>query len=361
MKIAILSGDGIGPEIMEEALKVLKALGQKYHHSFEFKEGFIGGIAFEKTGTHFPRKTQEICASSDAILFGSVGGPFGEAHKPKWKNCEINSILTLRKTFNFHANFRPIKTFKELGNISPLKERVLGEGLDILIVRELTSGIYFGEHKEYLKNNIRIAQDQALYTEEEIRAVAHRAFAAAQTRRKKVTSVDKANVLSTSKLWRKVVSEVAETYADIQLEHMFVDNASMQLIQNPAQFDVLLTDNLFGDILSDAASAIPGSLGLTPSASLNAKGFGLYEPAGGSAPSLAGKNIANPIGQILSAAMMLRLSFSLEKEAQAIEKAIQETLREGYRTADISPKGNTVIGTREMAEEIIKRVNLQQR
>lgn len=352
-KIAVLAGDGIGPEVMKEALRVLTCIAEQDRISLKFTEGYIGGAAFDKFGTHFPEETKTLCEASDAILFGSVGGPVMASHEPKWKQCEVNSILALRKAFSFNANFRPAKVYPILKDISPLKPSLLEKGVDILVLRELIGDIYFGEHKRFEKNNLRCASDVAEYNENQIISVANRAFQAARQRRQKVTSVDKANVLDTSRLWREVVSEVAQEYPDVTLEHMLVDNCAMQLIMNPNQFDVILTANLFGDILSDAASVIPGSLGLMPSASFNEEGFALYEPSGGSAPDIAGKNIANPIAQILSAAMMLRFSFELEESASRIEKAVQKTLEKGYRTRDIQQADTTVLGSREFTDKIL--------
>lgn len=351
--IAILAGDGIGQEVMPQAVNVLKTIAKKFQHHFIFQEGDIGGMAFEKYGTHFPKETEALCRAADAVLFGSVGGPAHEGNLKKWKNCEKNSILTLRKALQLNSNLRPIQLYPSLSSISPLKERLFSSGVDLLIVRELIGDIYFGEHKQWVEDGVRYASDVAEYDEQKIRSVAHRSFQFAQKRGKKLTSVDKANVLDTSKLWRTVVSEIAPQYPDVQLEHMLVDNCAMQLFINPGQFDVIVTANLFGDILSDAAAALPGSLGLIPSASLNESGSGLYEPAGGSAPDIAGKNIANPIAQILSAAMMMRYSFGLEKEAKDIENAVQKALQEGLRTKDIYTEDTQLVDTQKMGNTII--------
>jgi len=351
--IAVLSGDGIGPEVMAEALSVLDVVAKKTGEKFSFKEALIGGAAFEEYKNHCPEETIQICREADAILFGSVGGPVNESSLDKWKNCETNSILALRKTFSFNANFRPARVYPGLSDICPLKDVLLQHGVDVLIVRELLGDIYFGEHREYEENGKRKASDLATYDEDQITSIAHVAFAAAEKRSKKLTSVDKANVLSTSKLWRKIITEVSKNYPTVQYEHMLVDNCAMQLIKNPAQFDVIVTANLFGDILSDAAAVLPGSLGLTPSASLNAKGFGLYEPSGGSAPDIAGKGIANPIAQILSASMMLRYSFNLNSAADEIDMAVEKVLAGGFRTKDISD-GQKFISTKEMTREILK-------
>jgi len=352
-KIAVLPGDGVGQEVVPQAVRVLKAIAKKFNHDFTLCEGVIGGAAFEKYGEHFPPQTQQLCATSDAILFGSVGGPLGEAHLPKWKNCEKNSILALRKTLNLNANLRPTRIYPVLQDISPLKETFAKSGVDLLIVRELVGDIYFGEHRQFAADGIRYATDIAEYNENQIASIAHRSFQLARQRKGKVTSIDKANVLDTSKLWREVVSEVALQYADVVCEHMLVDNCAMQLFLNPSQFDVIATSNLFGDILSDAASALPGSLGLSPSASLSESGLGLYEPSGGSAPDIAGKNIANPIAQILSAAMLLRHSFGLNAEAADIEKAVDQALIAGYRTRDICGPDKSHVSTEAMTDAVI--------
>lgn len=355
-KIAVLAGDGIGQEVMPQALKVLDAIAKKFKHSFIIKHGDIGGAAFEKQGSHFPDETKKLCQQSDAVLFGSVGGPAHEAHLPKWKNCEKNSILALRQTCQLNANLRPAKIYPDLVDICPLKENLINNGVDILIVRELIGDIYFGEHKQWLKDGKRYAMDVAEYNEHQIESVAHRAFQFAQKRRKKLTSVDKMNVLDTSKLWRNIVSEISSQYPDVKLEHMLVDNCAMQLFINPTQFDVIVTGNLFGDILSDAAAALPGSLGLMPSASLNESSFGLYEPSGGSAPDIVGKNCANPIAQILSVAMMLQYSFALFNEAATIEFAVQKTLHQGFRTRDIYTAGKYLANTEEITKVIIENI-----
>ncbi|NMC62960.1 MAG: 3-isopropylmalate dehydrogenase [SAR324 cluster bacterium] len=355
-KIAVLSGDGIGPEVMNEALRVLEFIGKKYNHKFQFNEALIGGAAFEILNKHFPEETQKLCEECDAILFGSVGGPVEESESPKWKDCERNSLLGLRKSFAFNVNLRPARVYPELRGICPLKAELIEAGVDLLIVRELSGDIYFGDHLVYETNGRRAAKDVALYDEDQITAIAHTAFKAAAERSKKVTSVDKANVLETSRLWRAVICEVSQEYPNVLLENMLVDNCAMQLIRNPSQFDVIVTSNLFGDILSDEAAVLPGSLGLTPSASFNKNGFGLYEPSGGSAPDLAGKGIANPIAQILSAALMLRYSFNLKREALTIENAVEQTLQARFRTKDIYQEGQRLVGTREFTDELLKRI-----
>ncbi|MCB0322280.1 MAG: 3-isopropylmalate dehydrogenase [Bdellovibrionales bacterium] len=354
--IAVLAGDGIGPEVMAQALRVLKHVTERNGQTFRTVEALIGGAAFEVHGKHFPEETREICERSDAILFGSVGGPVAELHLEKWKDCEVNALLGIRKTFRFNANFRPVKVFPELMHICPLREEVVNRGVDILFIRELNGDLYFGEKKRFERDGMRVATDLAEYSEEQVRSVAHTAFQAARKRRNKVTSVDKANVLHTSKLWREVVREVAKEYPDVVLEDMLVDNCAMQIIRNPSQFDVILTTNMFGDILSDAGAVLPGSLGLLASASLNADGFGLYEPPGGSAQDIAGKGVANPIAQILSVAMMLRFSFSLIEEAERIEQAVGKALLGGARTGDIAAPGDPVIGTVEMTDSILSHL-----
>ncbi len=351
--IAILPGDGIGEEVMTEALRVLDAVAEKYNCSFTYRRGLIGGAAFDTHGVHFPDETKKLCEDSDAILFGSVGGPVSEMHVPKWKGCEANTILALRRAFGFNANFRPVKIFPSLKDNSPLKPEIVASGVDLLIVRELLGDIYFGEHKTFTKDGERRATDVAEYTESQISSVAHSAFQAARKRRNRLTSVDKANVLDTSKLWREVVRETAKDYPDVELGEMLVDNCAMQLIVNPAQFDVIVTTNMFGDILSDAAAVLPGSLGVLASASFNKEGFGLYEPPGGSAQDIAGKGIANPIAQILSAAMMLRYSFSLVAEADAIERAVESALESGARTKDIAAPLARSISTAAMTDAIL--------
>lgn len=352
-QIAVLPGDGIGPEVMEQALRVLAAVGKKFGHIFHVSRGLVGGAAYDLHQTHFPSQTKELCRQSDAILFGSVGGPVSQMHLEKWKNCEASSILAIRKAFSFNANFRPVKLFPELSALCPLKKEVVDRGVDLLFIRELNGDLYFGEKKNYVRDGMRVASDAGEYTEQQIVSVANTAFLAARKRRKKVTSVDKANVLYMSKLWREVVHEVAENYADVELEDMLVDNCAMQLVRDPSHFDVILTSNMFGDILSDEGAVLAGSLGLLASASLNAEGFGLYEPPGGSAQDIAGKGVANPIAQILSAAMMLRFSFGLGAEADCIEHAVSEALKSGCRTKDIASGSEKIIGTAEMGDKIV--------
>ena len=356
-KIAVLSGDGIGPEVMAEARKVLDVVCQTYNHTFEFNEGYVGGIAYDKTGTPLPEETIKLCESSNAILFGSVGGPKWESLPPE-KQPERGALLPLRKHFKLFANLRPVKIFPSLAHASSLKYELVKDGIDIIFFRELTGGIYFGQPKKITEDG-KSAVDTMAYNEAEIKRIAIKAFEAARMRNKKVCSVDKANVLMTSILWRNIVTELHEKeYSDVELTHMFVDNAAMQLVRYPAQFDVILTENMFGDILSDEAAMLSGSLGMLPSASINESGFGLYEPIGGSAPDIAGQGIANPIAQILSAALMLRYSFNLDKEAKAIENAVAETLAANIRTRDIVGESQDVkiVSTSEMGNEIISRI-----
>jgi 3-isopropylmalate dehydrogenase len=354
--IAVLSGDGVGPEVMAATLPVLERLGEVCDRSFEFRHALVGGAAFDEHQEHLPQDTIDVCRRCDAILFGSVGGPLAESDLPKWRGCEAKSILALRKAFGLAANVRPATVYRHLKAHSPLRPDLIEDGVDLLIVRELQGDVYFGEHSLREEHGKRIARDVGEYTEDQIAVVARFAFEAARKRRGRVTSVDKANVMHTSKLWREVVREVHSQYRDVELENMLVDNCALQLVKNPTQFDVVVTSNLFGDILSDLAAALPGSLGLMPSASLNEEGFGLYEPSGGSAPDIAGKGIANPIAQILSAAMMVRFSFGWDREADALERAVVSTLEAGIRTPDIPTRDGTVVSTRQMAEEIAHRL-----
>lgn len=355
-KIAVLAGDGIGPEVMAEAVKVLKQVEKLYGHNFEYVEALCGGVAYAateaagETPSHIPASTLETCASSDAILFGSVGGPVDQQHTSKWKDCEKNSLLTLRKRFNLANNLRPAQVYPFLAHLCPLKPELVEEGIDVLVVRELVGGIYFGEHKREGDK----AWDIMEYTVEGIRRPVKFAFEAAMLRKKKVTIVDKANVLETSRLWREVAKEVAKDYPEVQMEFMYVDNAAMQIIQKPSDFDVMATENMFGDILSDALATLPGSLGLMPSASLGDT-IHMYEPSGGSAPDLAGKGVANPVAQILSAALMLRYSFQLEVEAAAVEAAVNQVLESGTLTGDLIVKGSdkTACSTSQMGDAVV--------
>lgn len=352
-KIAVLPGDGIGPEVMVEAVKILDAAQQKFGFALEYEYADVGGIAIDNHGEALPESTLELCRNSDAILFGSVGGPKWESLPPE-KQPERGALLPLRKHFDLFCNFRPAKVFPSLTSASPLREDIVGDGFDILCVRELTSGIYFGTPKgREGSGQEEFAFDTMRYSRGEIERIARMAFDAARQRRGKVTSVDKANVLTTMVLWREVVMEVAADYPDVELGHIYVDNATMQLVRDPHQFDVLLCGNMFGDIISDEAAMITGSMGLLASASLNSDKFGLYEPAGGSAPDIAGKGIANPIAQILSAAMMLRYSFGLVEVADAISEAVGATLGLGILTADLGAKDDAV-STAAMGDAIVK-------
>lgn len=333
-KIAVLPGDGIGPEVMKIAVKVLNKISEKYKVSFNLTTADAGGIAIDNHGTPLPESTIKVCESSDAILFGSVGGPKWENLPPE-KQPERGALLPLRKHFELFANIRPVKVFNSLKDACSLKDKFISEGLDVVILRELTGGIYFGKPKE-INSSRTEAIDTMRYSRSEIERIARLGFETARLRGKKLTSVDKANVLMTSVLWREVVNALHKNeYSDVTLNHMYVDNASMQLVRNPGQFDVIVTENMFGDILSDEAAMLTGSLGMLPSASLNEKGFGLYEPIGGTAPDIAGMNIANPTAQVLSAALMLRYSFKMEDGAKDIENAVSKTLESGFRTGDI--------------------------
>jgi 3-isopropylmalate dehydrogenase len=355
-KIAILAGDGIGPEVMQETLRVLDAIAKKFQHRFEYLQGLIGGQAYEVYQSHCPDETLKICQIADSILFGSVGGPVTEQQQPKWQHCEANSILKLRKHFNLNINVRPIRVYPELHESCPLQPERIKQGIDCVIFRELTGGIYFGRHEQLLRNKQRFAIDDCSYDEAQISTIAHAAFKASQLRSKKICSVDKVNVLATSKLWRTVINEVAGEYPDVSVTHMLVDNCAMQMVLNPQQFDVIVTENMFGDIISDLAAALPGSLGLIPSASFNPNGLGLYEPSGGSAPEIAGKDIANPCAQILSAAMMLRYSFNLHREAILIEDAIRAVIAQGIVTQDIARDKTSAVGTQKFVDSVISQL-----
>ncbi|WP_333607066.1 3-isopropylmalate dehydrogenase [Arsukibacterium sp.] len=352
-KVAVLAGDGIGPEVMQQAIKVLQLVADKYQFGLTLTEALVGGAAIDATGQPLPEATLQLCHDSDAILFGSVGGPKWNGLPPE-QQPERGSLLPLRKTFDLFCNLRPGQIYPAFAELSPLHPRVSSLGMDVLCVRELTGGIYFGEKGRSEHD----AFDTQRYSVREIERIARVAFAAAQKRSNKVTSIDKANVLQTSILWRETVERVAKDYPEVTLEHMYIDNAAMQLIRSPQQFDVLLCDNLFGDILSDEIAAIAGSLGLLPSASLNGSGFGLYEPAGGSAPDIAGQGIANPIAQILSAALMLRYSFGEEAAASAIEQAVQHCLEQHIVTRDIDSK--STYGTAAVAAAILATISQQE-
>lgn len=354
-KIAVLAGDGIGPEVMKEALKVLRKAGDLFGFALDTEEALVGGAAIDACGTPLPQTTLDVCDRSDAILFGSVGGPKWD-HLPHKDRPEAGALLPLRKRYRLYANLRPGRFYAGLNAMSPLRADIAARGFDMVIVRELTGGIYFGTPKGRVEEDgVVRAFDTETYTKPEIERIARIAFHAAQGRKKKVTSVDKANVLASSVLWRETVTEIAKDYPDVTLEHMYVDNATMQLIKNPDQFDVMLCSNMFGDILSDECAMITGSMGMLPSASLGEGGFGLYEPAGGSAPDIAGMGIANPIAQIMSAAMMLRYSLGESEAADAIESAVTQTLAGGVRTGDIA-LGGPKVGTAEMGDAICARL-----
>lgn len=362
-RIGVISGDGIGPEIVTEAKKVLDKIGAVYGHTFYYEEILMGGCSIDATGEPLTDEAIAAAKASDAVLMGSIGGNTATSpwyKLPPEKRPEAG-LLKLRKSLKLFANVRPAYLYEELKEACPLREDIIGDGFDMVIMRELTGGLYFGERKTACVNGILTATDTLTYNEEEIRRIAKRGFDIAAKRRKKVTSVDKANVLDSSRLWRKVVEETAKEYPQVAYEHMLVDNCAMQLVKNPRQFDVILTENMFGDILSDEASMVTGSIGMLASASLNDTKFGLYEPSGGSAPDIAGQGIANPIATILSAAMMLRYSFDLDREADAVEAAVKQVLRDGYRTIDIMPQEKKdvsiiQVGTAQMGDAICARI-----
>ena len=350
LNIGVIRGDGIGPEIVTEAIKVLNKVGEVYGHSYTYHELLMGGASIDVHGIPLTDETVAIAKSCDAVLMGSIGG---DAKVSPWYKLEPSKrpeagLLKIRKELNLFANLRPAVLYDELKGACPLKEELTEGGFDMMIMRELTGGLYFGNRETKEVDGVMTAKDELTYNENEICRIAIRAFDIAMKRNKKVISVDKANVLDSSRLWRKVVEEVAKDYPEVTLEHMLVDNCAMQLVKNPKQFDVILTENMFGDILSDEASMITGSIGMLASASLNDTKFGLYEPSGGSAPDIAGKGIANPIATILSAAMMLRYTFDLDKEADSIENAVAEVLKAGYRTIDIMSEGKKQVGTAEI-------------
>lgn len=356
--IAVIKGDGIGPEIVTEAMKVLDVVGEKYGHKFDYTQILLGGASIDAHGVPLTDEALEIAKNSEAVLMGSIGG---DTNTSPWYKLEPKlrpeaGLLKIRKELGLFANMRPAYLYKELADACPLKKEISSQGFDMVIMRELTGGLYFGARKTEEINGVKTATDTLTYDENEVRRIAIRAFDIAMKRGKKVTSVDKANVLDSSRLWREVVTEVAKDYKEVELEHMLVDNCAMQLVKDPAQFDVILTENMFGDILSDEASMVTGSIGMLSSASLREDRFGLYEPSHGSAPDIAGKNLANPIATILSAAMMLRYSFDLDKEAKAIEDAVQRVLEKGYRTGDIFSEGMTLVGTKEMGDQIASEI-----
>ena len=356
--IVTIPGDGIGPEIVREACKVLDKVGEVYGHTFQYTKILMGGCSIDAYGVPLTDEALETAKKSDAVLLGAVGGNVGNS---KWYDVAPNlrpeaGLLAIRKGLNLFANLRPAYLYNELADACPLKKENIGEGFDMIIVRELTGGLYFGERHTEEVDGVLQATDTLTYNENEIRRIAIKAFDIAMKRRKHVISVDKANVLDSSRLWRKVVEEVAKDYPEVKLEPMLVDNCAMQLVMNPGQFDVVLTENMFGDILSDEASMITGSIGMLSSASLNETKFGMYEPSHGSAPDIAGKDLANPIATVLSAAMMLRYSFDMDKEADAIEAAVQQVLTDGYRTGDIYSEGCKKVGTMEMGDLIAAHI-----
>ena len=364
LNIVCIPGDGIGPEIVTEAKKVLNKVALKYNHTINYQDILMGGASIDACGEPLTDEAIATAKAADAVLMGSIGG---NTSTSPWYKLPPHlrpeaGLLKLRKSLNLFANLRPAYLYEELKEACPLRDDIIGNGFDMMIMRELTGGLYFGERSTKEVNGVMTAVDTLTYTENEIRRIAIKGFDIAMKRRKKVTSVDKANVLDSSRLWRKVVEEVAKDYPEVTLEHMLVDNCAMQLVKDPKQFDVILTENMFGDILSDEASMVTGSIGMLSSASLNDTKFGLYEPSGGSAPDIAGKGIANPIATILSAAMMLRYSFDLDAEADAIEKAVKQVLEENYRTIDIKPqeesKRSTVtqVGTAKMGDLIAERI-----
>lgn len=364
LKIGVIKGDGIGPEIVTEAMKVLDKVAEVYGHQIQYTQLLMGGASIDVHGVPLTEETIEKAKASDAVLMGSIGG---DAKTSPWYQLEPSKrpeagLLKIRKELRLFANLRPAVLYEELKEACPLKEEITQGGFDMMIMRELTGGLYFGARSTEEVDGLLTARDTLTYNEAEIRRIAKRGFEIAKKRRKKVTSVDKANVLDSSRLWRKIVEEVAADYPEVALEHMLVDNCAMQLVKDPKQFDVILTENMFGDILSDEASMVTGSIGMLSSASLNDTKFGLYEPSGGSAPDIAGKGIANPIATILSAAMLLRYSLDLDQEADAVESAVRQVLKEGYRTIDIMPQEEekkssvTQVGTSEMGDLIAERI-----
>ena len=356
--IAVIKGDGIGPEIVGEAIKVLDKVASKYGHQFNYTDVLMGGVSIDATGSPLTDEAIETCKKSDAVLLGAIGG---DTTTSPWYQLPPQlrpeaGLLKLRKSLGLFANIRPAYLYKELKDACPLKDEIIGEGFDMVIMRELTGGLYFGARKTVEENGVLKAYDSLTYDENEIRRIAVKGFETAMKRRKNLISVDKANVLDSSRLWRKVVEEVAKDYPEVTYSHMLVDNCAMQLVKNPRQFDVILTENMFGDILSDEASEVTGSIGMLSSASLSEGKLGLYEPIHGSAPDIAGKNIANPLATILSAAMLLRYSCDLDKEADAIEAAVQKVLEKGMRTSDIMSDGCTQLSCTEMGSAVADEI-----
>lgn len=353
-KIAIIPGDGIGPEVVEQTVDVLNCVGDKFNHVFEYEYLLAGGCAIDEKGTPLPEETLEACRKADAVLLGAVGGPKWD--DPNAKIRPEQALLGLRGGMNLYCNLRPALLYAPLKNASPLKDNIIGDGIDICVVRELTGGIYFGERGRENINGVQGAYDTERYNASEVRRIAKIGFETAMKRNKKLTSVDKANILESSRLWRSVIEEVAREYPEVEVNHMYVDNAAMQLVRDPRQFDVIVTSNMFGDILSDEASMITGSIGMLPSASLGEGTFGMYEPIHGSAPDIAGKGIANPLATILSASMMLKFSFNLEEEAKLIETSVLKVLENGYRTGDIMSDGMKLVGTKEIGELVLQEI-----
>ncbi|MBN1044032.1 MULTISPECIES: 3-isopropylmalate dehydrogenase [unclassified Clostridium] len=353
--VAVIPGDGIGPDIVTEAVKVLNVVGEKFGHKFEYEYVMAGGCSIDKNGEALPKETLDICKASDAVLLGAVGGPRWD--DPDSKIRPEQALLGLRSGMNLYCNLRPAVLYEPLKNASPLKDEIVKNGIDIAIVRELTGGIYFGERGRDEIDGIESAYDTERYSTVEIKRIVKIGFETAMKRNKKLTCVDKANILETSRLWRKVIGEISKDYPEVNVNYLYIDNASMQLVKDPTQFDVIVTSNMFGDILSDEASMITGSIGMLPSASLGEGTLGMYEPIHGSAPDIAGKGIANPLATILSAAMMLRYSFDLESEAKLIEGAVLSVLEDGYRTGDIMSKGKIKVGTNEMGDLVCKKIN----
>ncbi|MBE6047246.1 MAG: 3-isopropylmalate dehydrogenase [Clostridium sp.] len=352
--IAVIAGDGIGPDIVEETIKVLDVVGEKFGHEFKYTRTMAGGCAIDKFGTALPEETLEICKRADAVLLGAVGGP-------KWDNPDAKvrpeqALMGLRSGLGLYCNLRPATLYAPLKNASPLKEEIVNKGIDIAIVRELTGGIYFGKRGREVVNGVQSAYDTERYNVNEIKRIAKIGFETAMKRKKKLTCVDKANILESSRLWRVVLDEMVKDYPEVELNYLYVDNAAMQIVKDPCQFDVIVTSNIFGDILSDEASMVTGSIGMLPSASLGEGTLGMYEPIHGSAPDIAGMGIANPLATILSGAMMLRYSFNLEKEASAIENAVLAVLQDGYRTGDIMSEGMKKVGTVEMGKLVMDKI-----
>ena len=353
-KVAVIPGDGIGPEVIDETLKVLNKVGGKFNLGFEFEFLLAGGCAIDATGNPLPENTLEACKNSDAVLLGAVGGPKWD--DPNAKVRPEQALLGLRGGLGLYCNLRPAVLYQALKEASPLKDSIIGDGIDICVVRELTGGIYFGERGRDIIDGKQSAYDTERYNVDEIKRIVKIGFDTAMKRDKRLTSVDKANILESSRLWRSVVEDMSKEYPEVAVNHLYIDNAAMQLVRYPQQFDVIVTSNMFGDILSDEASMITGSIGMLPSASLGEGTNGMYEPIHGSAPDIAGQNLANPLATILSSAMMLRYSFGLEEAASVIEKAVENVLEEGYRTGDIKSEGCKLVGTKEMGELVLNRI-----